>query len=416
MKNRRLPMIILLVIACLPIPAVAQDTSSEPPADSPDPAQPNGAQVEADTIDQALKDQALWRQIQRKIDEGRLDALTEEENKALVRALEQDAESNAEAANAELDAALKKAKEQRELERQIEAARQERERDLTTQINAIKLPDNPSRKDSIDYVRALRVKAEQMWEVDGPREPLIAKMQAVPAVHVDLVVTEYAMDTRLFVAAKKRLVALNLDDQTLKQRIIENLSTNPDAIGLVVRNGWCESVKPVIVDKVLKAEGELDKAWFNAAVEIKEPKLYPKLHELTVNAKQPLELLEMLQALPDYDLTNTIDRIWRLERRTNRTQIGDQVSEPNRFTKYELARIATQQGSIDALGWLIDRLPDAYDFSNAYPDAVNTGRLRVIPYIDYRGDNQQIKAWYKSNRDKLVFDNFSGRYTVLENK
>lgn len=310
------------------------------------------------------------------------------------------------------ESAGEQARERLEIEKQIEAARQKRERELSRVIDAITLAENPSRKDYIAYVRALREQAQAMWEIDGPFAPFDAKMQAVPAEHVDLVLAEYAMDTRLFVAAKQTLLALNLDDETLKQRVIDNLASNPDNIGLVVRNGWCEAVKPVIIDKVLKAEDGLDDAWFYAAVEITEPKLYAKLHKLTVDMKEPFTRLELLTALPDYDLANTVNTIWLRERKSPQLEIRDQYGTPNNFNKDELANLAAGNGSIDAMGWLIERLPDSYDFTNAYPNTVNTSRLYVIRYIDFRGDNRQIKAWFKANRDKLVFDQFRKRFVV----
>ena len=35
-----------------------------------------------------------------------------------------------------------------------------------------------------------------------------------------------------------------------------------------------------------------------------------------------------------------------------------------------------------------------------------------LKYIDYRGSNTEVKAWFKKNKDKLVFDELTKRFVV----
>ena len=42
----------------------------------------------------------------------------------------------------------------------------------------------------------------------------------------------------------------------------------------------------------------------------------------------------------------------------------------------------------------------------------NSRRINVLKYIDYRGSNKEIVAWYDKNKDKLVFDHYRKRYVL----
>ena len=74
----------------------------------------------------------------------------------------------------------------------------------------------------------------------------------------------------------------------------------------------------------------------------------------------------------------------------------------------EFAYVAVGYGHVDALGVLIDAL---------FVDQDGPGRIygaieQVYRHIDFSGTREQIRDWYRENRDKLVFDEERRIYRV----
>lgn len=153
------------------------------------------------------------------------------------------------------------------------------------------------------------------------------------------------------------------------------------------------------------ADGSISAAWFQAAVELDEPSLYPKLHEVATQSRYASQFVTMLEMLPDYDLGHTIDVCWRRSRE-GKLSAGSSTS-------LNFAAKAASYGNVNALGALIDQLRNSSSFMS-HSSSYNARRTNVLRHIDYRGSNTDIQKWYKANKDKLVFDHLRKRFTVPE--
>lgn len=314
-------------------------------------------------------------------------------------------------------AAEKKAAEQelrkriRDLERELNAARadlaafntaREKERAQAAKsfdFSAITLPENPTRAQCEAYVAQLREACAD--QVISDSHPAIAKLKQLPTEHYDLLVIEMGKESRLRAVAN--YVMKESDPELLRKGYVDNLKQRPWNLHQIVVNGWCEDVRPAIISHATRSQGFIEQTWFQAAVEINEPSLYPKLHEVTIQSRYAGRYLTMLAALPDYDLDHTVKACWQ------RVRAGKLNISAESF-----AGTAAAFGSVEALGVLIDtKLKDSSSYLS-WSVAQYTDRAQVLRLIDQRGSNQQIRRWFQANKDQLVYDSFRKRFVVSE--
>ncbi len=301
-------------------------------------------------------------------------------------------------------------KKMRELELELQAARnkfqekanEQRDKVKNNALEAledIKLAKNPTRKQCEEYVAELR-KACAGRRSFSSSDPATKKLKELPAEHYDLLVTEMANNTSLRYYANYAM--RDMDPEQLRERFVKSIDQNPNNIGIIVMHGWVEDVRPTIIEHISAADGSVSPAWFQAAVELDEPKLYPKLHEIATQSRYASQFINMLEMLPDYDLAHTVEVCWK------RAREGKLSVSYSTF-----AAKAASYGNVDALGALIDTLRTSSSYMS-HSSSYNMRRTNVLRYIDYRGSNTDIQQWYKTNKDKLVFDRLRQRFIVPE--
>ncbi|MFN3169054.1 MAG: hypothetical protein ACE37H_18560 [Phycisphaeraceae bacterium] len=286
-------------------------------------------------------------------------------------------------------------------------------------LAAITLPDNATREQCIAYLDALTpvAKALGLWEFNDAKSKLfIPKLVGVfPAEHVDLLLSEVIKNTSLVLPARLAVRDMQLDPQIVKHRVLARLEESPELIQMVMRNGWCEDARPLIIQAVLAEEELPTRDWFVAAVELKEPKLYQRLHERAADSPDAVECINVLTVLPDYDLAHTISVVMK------RVEAG-KLKFKSAYIEKDLHLLAAERGDVAALGHVINDIDgvghltprnDPYEIGG-YGNAFENPRLKVIRLIDFKGTDRQIRDWYQANRDKLVFDAFTRRFVVPE--
>lgn len=387
MKNRTA---LLLALACLP---VAWARADEPQA--------GAAAVEARPV-QVVEKQAA----EPADDKAAAPAAQDGKAQAAKTAKAADAGKADEKKSDEEDLRQK----MRDLERELQDARNQFQQKANEQrakakedalkaLDDIKLPNNPTRKQCEEYVAELR-KATEGRRSFSSSDPATKKLKKLPPEHYDLLITEMANRTSLRYYANYAM--RDVDPEQLRERFVSSLEDNPNNIGIIVMHGWCEDVRPQIINHLQNADGSISPAWFQAAVELDEPSLYPKLHEVTSQSRYAGQFIAMLEMLPEYDLAHTVDVCWRRAREGKLS-----VS----YTTF--AAKAAEYGNIDALGALIDQLRSSSSYLS-HSSSYNTRRTNVLRFIDYRGSNKDIQQWYKANKNKLVFDHLRKRFVVPE--
>lgn len=282
-----------------------------------------------------------------------------------------------------------------EFQQKAEQQRQKVQEDAKKAIEEVNLPKNPTRKQCEEFVAELR-KATEGRRSFSSSDPVTMKLKELPPEHFDLLITEMTDRTSLRYYANYAM--REIEPEKLRERFVNSLGDNPNNIGIIVMHGWTEDVRDEVISYMKTADSSVTPAWFQAAVEINEPALYPKLHEITTNSRYAGQFINMLEMLPEYDLAHTIDVCWQKSR------------EGKLSVSYStFAQKASEFGNVDALGVLIDQLRSSSSYLS-HSSTYNIRRTNVLRYIDYRGSNTDIQEWYEANKDKLVFDQFRKRF------
>ena len=124
--------------------------------------------------------------------------------------------------------------------------------------------------------------------------------------------------------------------------------------------------------------------------------------EITTRSRYATQFINMLRALPDYDLGHTVNACWK---RASAGELSVSTST--------LAPMAAEFGNVDALGSMIGQLQHASSYM-INSSSHNARRINALRFIDYRGSNTEVKAWFEANKRKLVFDHFRKRFVLPE--
>lgn len=278
-------------------------------------------------------------------------------------------------------------------------AREKQKQEAKNNIKNIKLPENPTREQSEAYLAELREAAKNVNSYSSS-DPLVGKLKEIPAEHFDLLIGEIHNRTKLRYFCNYAM--RDIDTEVLRDRFVASVDNSEHGIAVIVMHGWVEDVRESVIRRMETADGSLSPSWFQAAVELDEPSLYPKLHEVTINSRYASQFINMLKALPDYDLTHTVNVCWKRSRQ-NKLSISSST----------ISNLATEHGNVEALGYLIGQLRYSSSYMSS-SSSYNSRRVNVLRYIDFRGSNKEINDWYNANKENLVFDHYRKRFVLPE--
>ena len=211
-----------------------------------------------------------------------------------------------------------------------------------------------------------------------------SKLDAVPDRDIDLF---FSRIDRFSLFRPYVVQTLNKrDPKVYKPIVIAGLEEHPFNIVAIYYYGWYQDAKEPIRRVLQKSETMGSMMWFQAFVEVAEPKHYPKLKQLVLTDRLMLsQYLPWLELLPGFDIPEI-----------NPARLGD----------------------VDALGRLIQRLnePKAGATTLYYYNMgeFDNQRRQVVELTGFKGTNKEMLEWFQANRDQLAFDNFTKRYVILE--
>lgn len=416
MPNRAL-LITTLMTGCLATPAWAEDIkeAAQAPAEATDkhehqheqPVQPKAKLAEepgkptADKAEEKPTEKTAETGEEKTPEKATDKAGGEAEPLTAKEAEDEEKKSEQQALREKLNQLERELRETRsEFKRKAEEGENNKEKDHLQAIDAITLPENPTREQCVQYMDQLR-EATKNRRSFSSRDPVVDKLKALPKEHYDLIMTEVTNNSAML-RIYANYALRDIDPEIVRDRFVASVSDNPASIGIIVSNGWVNDIRESVIATMRTADGSLSREWFQAAVELDEPELYPKLHEVAINSRYAGEFIEMLKMLPDYDLDQTVNVCWE------RAKSG-KLS----VSKSTIAPFAVERGNVEALGELIARLGSytSYYYSSS---SRNSRRAIVLRHIDFRGSNTELEAWYKQNKDELVFDPLRKRFTIPE--
>lgn len=293
----------------------------------------------------------------------------------------------------------------------------------TTEPGTLELPENPTREQSqafLDEMRRLTASKDRVRADD----PEVQKLSKLPVEHIDLLLKEMRSGNRFMVYYAFRAMATH-DAESYRKIALDGLSEEPDFIYLIARHGWYQDAKEDILAK-LKAvdpkDAKFKPIWFQAFLEVAEPEHYPLLHEIALGFYDLGNRLKMLETLPGYDFAKTIDACWEKAKELDKdgkeqtaVTLGFMNDGAVKVTT-TLAPYALRTGKIEALDPFVDQINPDRPLVSRRGETLSAkaleARVTVRRYLDFKGTNEEIQTWYRTNRDRLVFNPFTQRYEL----
>lgn len=191
--------------------------------------------------------------------------------------------------------------------------------------------------------------------------------------------------------------AINTVDWTPhRQLVLDSLALAPDLVKVVARRGWIDDAKPTLVEE-LRHRNDLPIEWLRVAASVAEPGDHDALaaYLVNVNSWQLNDAYNTIRRVDGLDIDTAVGEAWEASR-------FDAMDD-----RQAIAVIAVGHGYEGALIDLIELLPDEQpkpDDPHVFMRREVSPRLALLRHTEASGTNAEIKAWYRANRDNLVFD------------
>lgn len=264
-------------------------------------------------------------------------------------------------------------------------------------LDRITLPQDATRGQVAFYIRQI-LDASAHQTVTTNNDPQTQMLLQVGPQNLDLL-----LDAWKSVGARgggrqhlSAAIELLLDTDAHKQMLLDRLAAQPDLIVFIEKKNWLPEARPIMIEAVEK-DPTLAPQWTSQLVGFKDPRTYDALAEGLVISRTPSQHYSMIKDLPGIELDDAVHRAWK------------RLRDEHKFGHFDgqFAGNAMSHGNLDALGWLVDLL-QADDFDQ---QVAGFGRLHHKPvrdtlllHIDFEGSDDEIKAWYYKNKDRLEFD------------
>jgi hypothetical protein len=258
----------------------------------------------------------------------------------------------------------------------------------------IELPENPSKDDVRTYIEAIFATVGKR-STFSTTDPEVGMLRSVGPEHVDVLIEFYGRPFTPSAYVEWALDRLVTADD--KELILEELQTCERLVKFVVEHGWAEDARETLLGAMINDPTFLPTAWIDAVAALKDPETYPLLLAYLGQGSNPSWTYRSICDLPGIHLTEAVARAWARCRRGS--------TERQYF-----AAIATAFGHVDALAVCVESLDPELDDQRRVRRAAEIVRR----HLEFAGTDEELRAWFSENREKLVFDPATKMYRVGE--
>ena len=282
----------------------------------------------------------------------------------------------------------------------------------TAQLAAITLPPNPTKEQVRAYVREILILADKkparstpaqgvMLNILGPGHfdlvfPEVAKLEKVGPENLDVLLeiwgtTGGTHDHRIEFYVKGAVEKLaRPKDMAL---LLRWLPRHEPLREVIERKRRPPYARAFLLGRIAERAANTDKGILDAVIALRDPATYDDLIWQFENNIRGACIYDELRNLPGIQLKNPVLRLWEASK-----------SWPPilAFRRYSAAPAAIDYGVTDALEFAVQNL----DSREATGFAGVPERLReaIRQRTGQSGSDDEIRAWFKANSGKLVFD------------
>lgn len=264
-------------------------------------------------------------------------------------------------------------------------------------LHRIKVPEKPTREQWVEYLR-------QIAKVTAPQnscsrhDPQDEMLRNIPDEHFD-VLLEFLQPGIMSIYVHRRIRELATDRD--KDLIIRSLAAHPTLAEVILDHGWEQDAKPELLAELKKNPENIEIDGIKAIASYKDPGTYDALKTYLINKPGRVLTWLAIYKLPGIDLDHAVGEAWK-------------KAQSSPWERQTFAGIAASYGHIDALEFMIDHLGDPHWMGLMKSPVVDL-RREVLRLIDFNGTNDQVRVWFKKNKQQLEFDRPRYKYRVHTN-
>ncbi len=258
----------------------------------------------------------------------------------------------------------------------------------------IKLPDNPTREQVLNYANEIRA-ASDGQNCFSPSDPQIDMLMKVGPENFDVLLESYLLSPQRGTYHLRQ--AMNkLARAEHKETVLEALPRATFLIEAVVSNGWQEEAKQTLIDGLDGSLGNLSSQWIRTVANFQDPETYEALQNYLVVGPNKKSTYEAIKYIPGIELGPAVARAW------------EKVKFEHKCAASSMVPIAVEFGHLDALERALE------DLDATKGCRVSNARGLILRFTDARGDSDEIRSWFAANRDNLEFDPAIKKFRVKE--
>ena len=266
----------------------------------------------------------------------------------------------------------------------------------------IALPENASKEQVKDYINQVLISGQRLTRFNAD-DPQIGMLVKVGAQNLDTLLEVrstlgstkslnwYAGDALAgyLDAAIKQLVR-----SADKELVIRALPFDDDLADIVLERGFQADARETLIAGLSRKTPNLPISWIKAVAALQDPANYPDLKAYFIRCQSRKTVFGIIRKLPGIELSEAVDEAWK------------KAKHDQRQATY-MCGIAAEYGHVDALETAATILRSATD--GDYRSEAGAVLKKSTPAT---GDAPALLAWYDANRDKLVFDVETKKFTV----
>lgn len=265
-------------------------------------------------------------------------------------------------------------------------------------LQGIVLPEDADKAQVEEYVARILRAARAHRRTFGTTDPEVELLRRVGPSHVDVLIEPLvyvpALDGDSYLVEALKAVA----GEEHKGTILEALPSAWELVEVVIEREWIEEATPILLQVLADRDSwrlrTLPVEWIEAVACLARPESYEHLRAYFHYGDNRYHTWRAIRHLPGLDLKSNVDVLWPWARDRERG-----------WTRTTVAAVAAHYGHMDALALLFEE-PDQFP----QWDVIES----VTPYRGPRSQVERAKEWFRTNRDRLVFDPEKDRYRLAD--
>lgn len=272
----------------------------------------------------------------------------------------------------------------------------------------INLPENPSDDQVRDYITAV-LNADSKQRSYGQQELQVVLLSKLGRERIPLLLEQlpkYYTGNQYAATSNLRYAIRNLADDSchelIKDAILNTPQNHQGNMMELLKNLQLgpqdkEFFITLLNDQKNSSNSYINYTLIETAAGLNDPEINQILINLVIQSSNLQYNLKRLKSTEGFNMRETMKEAWKYR--------AGMSSQDQLYA----AQYAALNGEAFALDLLVSALtPGSKALKNAQFDPY----FALLAAIDFRGTDKEIQDWYEQNKNNLIFDKESGRFTV----